>query len=170
MVITTNRRTYYVRLISKSTDYIARMAFNYPDDEKIKWHAYLQQQEQQAAAQRAAARIDSVAPGGIDSLYFDYEIKGSDHDPSIRPLRVFDDGVKTYIEMPEAAQHRELPALVIHGVDGNEMVNYRVKSNMYIVDRLFDRAALLLGVGKHQEKVEIKRDKPVSGAAVAGGL
>jgi len=170
MVITTDRRTYYVRLVSKSTDYIARMAFNYPDDEKIKWQAYLQKQKDEAAQERAAARVDGIAPGGMDSLYFDYEIKGSDHDPSIRPIRVLDDGVKTYIVMGPLAEHRELPTLVIHGVDGNEMVNYRVKGDTYIVDRLFDRGALLLGVGKHQEKVEITRQKPVSGAvAVVGG-
>ena len=170
MVVTTDRRTYYVRLISKTTDYIARMAFNYPDDEKIKWDAYLQKQKQEEAEERAASRVDGIAPGGMDSLFFDYEIKGSDHDPSIRPIRVLDDGVKTYIVMSALAEHRELPTLVIHGVDGNEMVNYRVKGDTYIVDRLFDRAALLLGVGKHQEKVEITRQKPVSGAvAVAGG-
>jgi P-type conjugative transfer protein TrbG len=170
MVVTTDRRTYYVRLISKTTDYIARMAFNYPDDEKIKWDAYLQKQKDEAAQERAASRVDGIAPGGMDSLYFDYEVKGSDHDPSILPLRVFDDGVKTYIVMGPLAAHRELPTLVIHGVDGNEMVNYRVKGDTYIVDRLFDRGALLLGVGKHQEKVEITRQKPVSGAvAVVGG-
>ena len=170
MVVTTDRRTYYVRLVSKTTDYIARMAFNYPDDEKIKWDAYLQKQKQEEAQERAASRVDGMAPGGMDSLFFDYQIKGSDHDPSIRPIRVLDDGVKTYIVMSPLAEHRELPTLVIHGVDGNEMVNYRVKGDTYIVDRLFDRAALLLGVGKHQEKVEITRQEPISGAvAVAGG-
>jgi type IV secretion system protein VirB9 len=170
MVVTTDRRTYYVRLISKNTDYIARMAFNYPDDEKIKWDAYLQKQKQEEAQERAASRVDGIAPGGMDSLFFDYQVKGSDHNPSIQPIRVLDDGVKTYIVMSPLAEHRELPTLVIHGVDGNEMVNYRVKGDTYIVDRLFDRGALLLGVGKHQEKVEITRQKPVSGAvAVAGG-
>ena len=169
MVVTTDRRTYYVRLISKTTDYIARMAFNYPDDEKIKWDAYLQKQKQEEAQDRAASRVDGIAPGGMDSLFFDYQVKGSDHDPSIRPIRVLDDGVKTYIVMSALAEHRELPTLVIHGVDGNEMVNYRVKGDTYIVDRLFDRAALLLGVGKHQEKVEITRQKPISGAVAVGG-
>jgi P-type conjugative transfer protein TrbG len=164
MVVTTDRRTYYVRLISKTTDYIARMAFNYPDDEKIKWDAYLQKQKQEEAQDRAASRVDGIAPGGMDSLFFDYQVKGSDHDPSIRPIRVLDDGVKTYIVMSALTEHRELPTLVIDGVDGNEMVNYRVKGDTYIVDRLFDRAALLLGVGKHQEKVEITRQKPISGA------
>jgi type IV secretory pathway VirB9-like protein len=45
------------------------------------------------------------------------------------------------------------------------MVNYRVKDNIYIVDRLFDRAALLLGVGKHQTKVEIVREEAAKSAA-----
>ena len=66
------------------------------------------------------------------------------------PVHVMDDGAKTYIQMPVETIHRELPVLVVRGPSGSEMVNYRVKDNMYIVDRLFDRAALLLGSGKHQ--------------------
>jgi type IV secretory pathway VirB9-like protein len=52
----------------------------------------------------------------------------------------------------------------VKGPNGSEMVNYRVKDNMYIVDRLFDRAALLLGSGKHQTKVDLIRKTEVSGA------
>jgi type IV secretion system protein VirB9 len=52
---------------------------------------------------------------------------------------------------------QELPTLVIEGPDGNEMVNFRVKGTTFVVDRLFVKAALLLGVGKHQEFVEIER-------------
>ena len=37
------------------------------------------------------------------------------------------------------------------------MVNYRVKGDMYIVDRLFERGALILGVGKSARKAEIIR-------------
>jgi type IV secretory pathway VirB9-like protein len=51
--------------------------------------------------------------------------------------------------------------LVVRGPRGSEMVNYRVKDNMYIVDRLFDRAALLLGSGKHQVKVELIRQAEI---------
>ena len=98
----------------------------------------------------------------MDSLFFDYEIKSSDHDPSIRPVRVLDDGVKTYIVMSALAEHRELPTLVIHGVDGNEMVNYRVKGDTYIVDRLFDRAALLLGVSANIRRKSRLRGKSLS--------
>jgi type IV secretory pathway VirB9-like protein len=65
--------------------------------------------------------------------------------------------------MPIETIHRELPVLVVKGPNGSEMVNYRVKDNMYIVDRLFDRAALLLGSGKHQVKVELIRQAEVGG-------
>ena len=74
-------------------------------------------------------------------------------------VRVFDDGKKTYIQISQAAKNREAPVLVVIGPDGKqEMVNYRVKEDLYIVDRLFERAALVLGSGKKARKVEIQRD------------
>jgi type IV secretion system protein VirB9 len=33
LLITTDRRAYYLRLLSKPDDYVARVAFAYPDDE-----------------------------------------------------------------------------------------------------------------------------------------
>jgi type IV secretion system protein VirB9 len=99
-------------------------------------------------------------------MYWNYEIKGGD--VSTRPVHVMDDGAKTYIQMPLETVHRELPVLVVKGPNGSEMVNYRVKDNMYIVDRLFDRAALLLGSGKHQTKVELIRRAEVSNGKSQG--
>ena len=75
----------------------------------------------------------------------------------MRPIRVVDDGKKTYLQMTPNAAPRELPALVIVGPKGPEMVNYRVKGDMYIVDRLFERGALILGAGKQARKAEIIR-------------
>jgi type IV secretory pathway VirB9-like protein len=62
-----------------------------------------------------------------------------------------------------------------NGPDGAEMVNYRVKGDMYIVDRLFNRAALIVGVGKHARKVEITRKTEIGvpekkAEAKGGGL
>ncbi len=85
-----------------------------------------------------------------------YTIRGGDE--HIRPVRVFDDGAKTFIQMPAELQHREAPVLLVVGNDGKgEMTNYRVKDQTYIVDRLFDRANLVLGSGKKAQKVEISR-------------
>ena len=91
-------------------------------------------------------------------MYFNYRLKGGDN--NIRPVRVFDDGKKTYIQISQAARNREAPVLVVIGPDGKqEMVNYRVKDDMYIVDRLFERAELILGSGKKARKVEIDRER-----------
>ena len=105
-----------------------------------------------------STRIAEMPPNAIESMFFNYRLKGGDE--SIRPVRVFDDGKKTYIQISEAAKNREAPVLVVIGSDGKqEMVNYRVKDDMYIVDRLFDRAELVLGSGKKARKVEIERER-----------
>jgi len=159
MVVPTDRRAYYVRLESKPNEYIARVAFSYPEESQQKWQEYLtKQREQQDKA--AAERVVELPNGALENMYWNYEIKGGD--ASTRPVHVMDDGAKTYIQMPPETIHRELPVLVVRGPSGSEMVNYRVKDNMYIVDRLFDRAALLLGSGKHQVKVELIRQAEIS--------
>ena len=92
----------------------------------------------------------------MDNLYFDYRVTGGDE--YMRPIRVVDDGKKTFIQMSPGAGVREAPVLVGLGPEGKaEMVNYRVKGDLYVVDRLFERGALLLGVGKKQKRAEIIR-------------
>jgi type IV secretion system protein TrbG len=166
LVVTTDKRTYYLRLISKDTEYIARTAFTYKEDEDKRWAQYLAEQQQRTQQAQAQSNIVELPGDALEHLNFHYTVTGGSY--SIRPLRVCDDGSKTYITMPDAVLHRELPTLIIEslnvkGEKGQEMVNYRVKGNMYIVDRLFDRAALLLGVGKKADKVEIRRDTLVAG-------
>jgi len=156
LLITTDRRAYYLRLLSKPDDYVARVAFAYPDDEdnQRKWQQQLAEQKDR---QIKAARIAELPPNAVDSMYFNYRLKGDD---GIRPVRVFDDGRKTYIQISQAAKNREAPVLVVIGSDGKqEMVNYRVKDDMYIVDRLFEKAELILGSGKKARKVEIDRER-----------
>jgi type IV secretion system protein VirB9 len=157
LVITTDRRAYYLRLLSKPEDYVARVAFAYPDDDQKKWQAHLAEQREN---DQRASRIRDSAAGTLnaESLCFDYRVKGGDE--NLRPLRVFDDGAKTYIQMPAGVQHREAPVFVVLDAKGKgEMVNYRVKDQMYIVDRLFSRGQLVLGSGKKAQKVEISRER-----------
>jgi type IV secretion system protein VirB9 len=46
----------------------------------------------------------------------------------------------------------------------SELVNFRVDGSRYIVDRLFDKAILVVGVGKKQTRVTITRATPYSGS------
>ena len=153
LLLTTDRRAYYLRLISKPEEYLARVAFAYPEDEVRKWQVHLAREEQRRKAERDAAQLSPVE--SLENLYFDYKIDSVD--PHIRPVRVLDDGRKTFIQMTPDAAHREAPVLVVIGPNGPEMVNYRLKGDMYIVDRLFERGALILGVGKKAQRAEIIR-------------
>ena len=163
LVIPTNRRAYYIRLVSRQQEYLPLVAFAYPDDDLAKW-------KQAAAAQDRtreefeAAQLTPV--DGLSNLHFDYQVTGGSQ--FLRPVRVVDDGKKTYIQMPVGTAVREAPILVVSGLDSTaEMVNYRVKGNMYIVDRLFEHGALLLGSGKKQERVDIVRGGTGAGGAPA---
>jgi P-type conjugative transfer protein TrbG len=156
LLITTDRRAYYLRLISKPEDYVARVAFAYPDDEsgERKWQQHLAELKRQ---EEERSHIEDLPEGAADALHFNYRLKGGDE--NIRPVRVFDDGKKTYIQMPGQATNRELPVLVVIGANKKpEMVNYRVKGSTYIVDRLFERAQLVLGTGKKAQKVEVTHE------------
>lgn len=136
---------------------MARVAFAYPNDQadERKWQQHLAEQK---AQQEKSSLIAELPPNAIDSMYFNYELKGGG--ASVRPVRVFDDGKKTYIQISQAARNREAPVLVVIGADRKpEMANYRVKGDMYIVDRLFDRARLILGSGKKVRNVEIIRER-----------
>ena len=157
LLITTDRRAYYLRLVSKPQEYVARVAFRYPEEENSqRWQQHIvDQRAQEREAKRAAQLLPAMVTA--EKLNFGYAVSGgNDH---LRPRRVYDDGSKTYIRMKPEMQHREAPVLLVIGADGKgEMTNYRVREQTYIVDRLFDRARLVLGFGKKAQKVEIRRE------------
>lgn len=167
LVVPTDRRTYVIRLVSDSSGYVPRLAFTYPQDEQAKWAAFQTRQDaerREAEAQKAAAETKDKNAGvvpmsadAINQIYFDYKISG---DKQLLPERVLDDGQHTYIVLKNDKQFRELPTLMIESKGQSELVNFRVDGNRYIVDRLFNKAMLLVGVGKHQQKVTIVRDAP----------
>jgi len=161
--ITTDRRAYYLRLVSKPQDYIARVAFSYPEEENNqKWQQHLlaQQQSQARDIKREAQTMPAIMT--VEKLNFSYKVRGGNE--QMRPVRIFDDGAKTYIQMPPEVKNRETPVLMVLGSDGKgEMTNYRVQQQTYIVDRLFERAQLILGAGKKAQKVEITREQQPKG-------
>ncbi len=84
-----------------------------------------------------------------------YAITGDN--PPWKPVRAFDDGHKVCIEFPRRIDQGEAPPLFVVGADGgSELVNYRMRGNYYIVDRLFAAAELRLGT-KPQQVVRITR-------------
>ena len=104
-----------------------------------------------------------------EDLYFGYEVSG-DRTPW-RPVQVFDDGTHVYLQMPASMRATEAPALFVESPEGERaLVNYRVRGRYYVVDKLFARAALVLGVGSGEERVTIERRRAprAQSAALAG--
>ncbi len=145
MVVTTSRRTYHIRLRSHHRDYMARVAFEYPEDVQAKFDAL-------------NARVEaSIIPGAgvpAENLSFNFAISGQ---ARWRPTRVYTDGVKTYIQFPGQMMSGDAPVLFVVSGGENRIVNYRLNGRMMIVDYVFDRAVLLSGVGSRQQKITISR-------------
>jgi type IV secretion system protein VirB9 len=122
IVLVTDRRTYTIEAIAQAgSAYSAQIAWCYPAEEE--------------------ARMASV-----DQLHFGYRVRSTRGGrPNWMPTRVFDDGRRTWIEMPEAVASSDLPPLFVITGEGAELVNYRVQGRRYMVDRIFDVAELRLG-------------------------
>ncbi len=158
LVISTTRRVYHLALLSKENAGPAtarRARFYYPHEMVARWKSA----RARARAERAADDREVVAtdlPVRPEDLNFRYEVKGDR--TTWRPTQVFDDGTRVYLRMPAAMRVTEAPALFVL-TSGKEkaLVNYRVRGHTYVVDRLFERAVLVLGVGGEQQRVEIVR-------------
>jgi type IV secretion system protein VirB9 len=58
--------------------------------------------------------------------------------------------------MPAGMKANEAPALLVATPKGdNALVNYRIAGSYYVIDRLFDQALLLAGVGSTRDRVSI---------------
>ena len=138
IVLVTDRRSYAIEAIATGGQtYSAQTAWRYP----------------------AAADNDLAGgPAALDTLNFGYRIRTvRGFNPRWRPVRVFDDGRKTYIEFPSAMATSEAPPLFIIENGEAGLVNYRVSSGRYVIDRLFDIAELRLG-DERPVIVRISRD------------
>jgi type IV secretion system protein VirB9 len=158
LVITTTRRVYHLGLIStkEETPFYHRSArFHYPHELVAQWKTVAAR----AADEQRSERAEVVERGLTlrpDELNFGYEVSG---DKTLwRPSQVFDDGTRVYLRKPASMSVPEAPALFVLSANGEKaLVNHRLRGTYYVVDRLFERAVLVLGVGRHQERVEIAR-------------
>lgn len=146
VVVMTSRRAYHLELTATERSWMASVSWDYPQD----LLTLLRSNQRKA---EATAPVASGIP--VERLRFRYEITGDS--PSWKPLRAFDDGEKVYIQFPAGIAQGELPPLFVVGPTGeNQLVNYRVHTPYYIVDRLFAAAELRLGA-EPQQVVRITR-------------
>ena len=192
LFVATNRRSYMMKLVSTERDSMGQVGFLYGNSSTMT-NAAKSSGNAQAPAQGLpvssgsdmpilprpevplpAGQIITVDPTPVGEdvigkdLNFEYTLTG-DSVPW-KPIRVYDDGMKTYIDFNKTrVQARELPVFLVNDTDNvGGMINYRYVSGQsrMIVDGLFDKGTLMLGKGRKAVKVFIYRDragKPVTG-------
>jgi len=156
LIVTTNRRTYHFRLRSHRTQFMPRVAFTYTEDALVKWDA-LKTREAKEKQERTIPQTGEY----LGDLNFAYSVDGT---VAWKPVRVYNDGQKTIIQMPAAMAQTEAPTLLVVRKDGGlftddetVLVNYRIQGDRYIVDTIFDKAILIAGIGSGQDRVVITR-------------
>jgi type IV secretion system protein VirB9 len=156
LTIYTTKHIYHLLLRSRGHA-MQEVEFYYPDElyEAMKAADTAAANAKQEATDPPVDSDNIVKVAAVDlaQLNFAYTVAG----PNVpwKPIRAFDDGSHVYVQMPAGMKSSEAPALLINAGSGTQMVNYRVKGNYYVVDRLFSDAILVSGVGRDQDRVTI---------------
>lgn len=143
LVINTTKRSYQINLISHKSLYNPLVKWQYPQDE------FMEQVNQEKLLAEKEASQEKIS----DPTQLNYKYTLSTNKYDFAPQQVFNDAEKTYISLKEDLQ--EMPSLYIKDGKNLLLVNYRVKGNYLVVDRLFDQAELRID----NKKVIIKRKK-----------
>ncbi|MCG7556248.1 MULTISPECIES: P-type conjugative transfer protein TrbG [Pseudoalteromonas] len=156
LIIATDRRSYNLRLRSHKSDFMPKISFIYPREALAKFEN-LKRIEHREVSKNTIPQTGEY----LGQLDFSYKIDGK---AKWKPVRVYNDGKKTIIQMPETMSQTEAPTLLVvrennklFSDDENTLVNYRLQNDRYIVDTVFDKAILIVGVGRNQTKVTITR-------------
>lgn len=169
IVLTTDQRVYMIEAVSHEEPIFTSMvSWNYPADEMRELQLARSVQTVQTLARQAYV-VDAGL--NISRLNFNYDVRpaspggGLFHRaaaPRWMPVRVFDDGSKTYIQFPSNLASTDAPPLFLVGQHNSaELVNYRFSNGYYVVDRVFGVAELRLGE-KPQTIVRITSTGPRS--------
>lgn len=149
MIVITDRRVYHFRLKSFSDTHMAMVRFTYPMKNIYTGTG----SPAGSSAKGTGIENEFMTVTNPEFLSFDYKIKHSIfRKPEFLPTRVYDDGQKTYIHVNEIVLHKQLPVLFN---EKNEIINYTVKKNVFIIPRLISKVTLRLG----KEKVVIEKKK-----------
>lgn len=149
-VVTTSRRVYHLRLISQREGHTPYVGFLYMEDQVRRFR---EQAEREAKEERWRTASLDGSQVDLSTLNFRYVVKGK---ASWKPVQVYDDGRQTVIRLPTATN--EMPVLLVRKSGSDVLVNYRVKGQAMVVDGLFEKVVLVIGVGRDQESIEITRE------------
>lgn len=143
MVINTNTHSYRL-LIDEGNGFTPIVQFAFPQEDMQKallTNPVLSKEEKEFSdiymtKPKSGRRV-------LKKLNKNYEIKKhGKFSEDMLPMEIFDDGTRTYYKMPKSNKY-DLPTLYLVE-DGNKLslVNYRVRGQYFIADRVFEKARL----------------------------
>lgn len=157
LIIITDRRVYHFRIKSYKDIHMAMVKFNYPEIRNV-WAT----SSAGNTAKGVSVENEYITLTNPEFLSFDYKMKYGFKKPEFLPQRVYDDGNKTYIVVDDIVLHKQLP-LVFN--ERNEIVNYTVQKNVFIIPRLINKITLRLA--KQKVIIEKKRSKKTAATEVS---
>ena len=170
LVIPTDRRLYSISLVNDPDYHTPILAFRWPDSEaraaaegierRRAEELALEEATAAEAASRAEVMVAELARSGVPTesgastaelLDFRFRVSG---DAPFRPVRVFSDGERTYIDL-HPAYRGALPAIVAGRGEGNAALNTRVSASgsRLVADRVLTDVWLQSG----KQRVRIRR-------------
>lgn len=136
MTVITNKRIYHFELMAKEAkgiddkDLIFVAKFLYPDDK-----------DKNIVEFPKADKSDEPDMHDLSIYNFNYQYTG---EPSIAPLKVFDNGEFTYFQFPK--KNAEIPAIFsVDGAGFESLVNFRSAGQYIIVERVSPQFTLRSG-------------------------
>lgn len=153
VTLTTNRRTYYLKLISFETIFMFALQFRYPKVGSL----ITQSDNTSSSFTQGGSLTPTITNKGLD---FDFLIeKRQKNSPPWRPNNVYTDGKRTYLQLsPYFTDTLEAPSIYFlkDYTKENDMsiINYSIHGTLYIADLSLTRGqSLMLISGDDKVKV-----------------
>jgi type IV secretion system protein VirB9 len=175
LIVTTDRRTYHLLLVSDEKDFCHDVSFIYAAPVVLAAATPAPSPspgtEDPPRRRKQSAGKDVVPSDPPDDADDNYVVSGR---ANFAPITVYTKDGKTYLQMPPSVAHREAPVLFEEKKSGlfghsKSLVNYRVHGRWYVVDRILDSAVLVSGVGAAQQKVIVRHAPKRKATEVASG-
>lgn len=187
MLVTTDRRTYHIRLKSTESDFMPAVVFSYPNtlklpssgyygNEDLQYTSYISSESDSATVQNRNSNQEilykrNIRPAlSVENTYKESDTKRNynysvDGDSSIIPQNVYDDGKRTFIVMNNPINSSYLPVLqeissesfLFFGEDKTSTINFTYFDNTFVVDGIFSHLRLISKNGDDKQSADVIR-------------
>ena len=126
LVVVTDKRTYHLQLKSTERQYYPMVKFHYPSSLIVRSN-----REEMTVKTKEISMKDITTGSYLKDLSFGYTIKGN---AKFKPVRVYNDGLKTIVELPRTINSSNIPILMTLEPESKKpvIVNYRYQNNFYL--------------------------------------